>query len=244
MGDAEIRMFERYRATRDARCREQLISRYLPLARNLAGRYACGGEPFDDLFQVACVGLVKAVDRYDPKRGSAFSSYAVPTILGEIKRHYRDTTWTLRIPHSVHDLAMTLRRVRECLVSERGRQPTVTELSEATGAGPEAIVEALGALAANETISLETAWPEDEDERTLAGAIGSQDPEFGRVEQRALLDDLFGCLTTRERRVMWLRFEDDLTQSEIGERIGVSQMAVSRMLSAALPRLRAHGQAS
>jgi RNA polymerase sigma-B factor len=210
--------------------------RYLPLARSLAGRYACGGEPFDDLFQVASVALLKAIDRYDPSRGNAFSSYAVPTILGELKRHYRDTTWALRIPHSVHDLAMRLRATREWLAGVHGRQPTVAELAEASSASEESVVEALGALAANEVISLQMPSGDDR-ERTLADELGGAEAGYARVEERALLEDLCRCLSPREQRVVALRFHEDLTQREIGRRLGVSQMAVSRVLRSALPRL-------
>jgi RNA polymerase sigma-B factor len=236
MNTREVRLFEHYRASRDPACREALVTRYLPLARSLAGRYARGGEPFDDLFQVASFALLKAIDRYDPSRGIAFSSYAVPTILGELKRHYRDTTWMLRIPHSVHDLAMHLRKTREWLAGVHGRQPTVAELAEASGASEEAVLEALGALTANEIISLQSPSDDDRD-GTLADELGGAEAGYSRVEQRALLEDLCRCLTPREQRVVALRFDEDLTQREIGKRLGVSQMAVSRVLRAALPRL-------
>ena len=232
----EDKLFERYAATRDPACREALVTRFLPLARGLASRYACGGEPFDDLFQAASVGLVKAIDRYDPRRGTTFLTYALPTIHGEIKRHYRDTTWAVRIPHSVHDLAMRLRRLREQFASEHGREPTVAELADAAGAKPEAVLEALGALSANDVVSLETPSAQD-GERTLGDELGGGDDEYGRVEQRALINDLLGSLTVRERRAICLRFRDDLTQREIGERLGLNQMAVSRLLRSALPRL-------
>jgi RNA polymerase sigma-B factor len=231
----EDKLFERYAATRDPGCRDALVTRFLPLARGMASRYACGGEPFDDLFQAACLGLVKAIDRYDPRRGPTFLSYAVPTMHGEIKRHYRDTTWAVRVPHSLHDLAMRLRRVRERLACEHTRDPTVAELSAAAGVSEEAVLEALGALTAKEIISLET--PSDDSERTLGDDLGGDDDEYQRVEQRAMLDDLLRCLTVRERRAVSLRFRDDLTQREIGERLGLSQMAVSRLLRSALPRM-------
>src|SRR4051794_18552976 len=215
-------LFHRFSATRDPALREQLVTRFLPLARGLAGRYACGGEPFDDLYQVACLALVKAVDRYDPERGGAFTSYAVPTILGELKRHYRDTTWSVRIPHSLHDLAMRIRRAREWLATDHGRQPTVAELAEATGASEEAVVEALGALSANEPISLQSPVEAGE-ERTLGDDLGAADDGYARVELRATLDELLDCLTAHERRVISLRFDEDLSQREIGQRLGVTQ---------------------
>jgi RNA polymerase sigma-B factor len=231
----EDKLFERYAATRDAACREALVKRFLPLARGMAGRYACGGEPFDDLFQVASVGLVKAIDRYDTRRGTTFITYAVPTIDGEIKRHYRDATWSVRIPRSVHDLAMRLRRLRERLAWELGRAPTVAELADAAGVDEEAVLDALGALTANECVSLQT--PSDDGERSLGDELGGDDDEYARVEQRALINDLLQHLTVPERRAICLRFRDDLTQCEIGERLGMSQVAVSRLLRSVLPRL-------
>ena len=227
-------MLERYRASRDPALREALITRFLPLARSLARRYACGREPFDDLFQVASLGLLNAIDRYDPRRGASFTSFAVPTIDGAIKRHYRDATWSVRIPRDVHDLAMRLRRMRERLVGELGRQPTVKELADAAGAGEEAVREALDALTANEVVSLATPTG---DERTLGDELGGTDAEYDRIEQRVLLDELFRCLSAHERRALSLRFYEDLAQREIGNRLGVSQMAVSRLLKVALPRL-------
>jgi len=230
----EDRLFERYQASGDPACREALITRFLPLARSLAGRYACGGEPFDDLFQVASVGLLNAIDRYDPRRGTSFMSYAVPTIHGAIRRHYRDATWSVRIPRSVHDLAMRIRRVRDPLTSAYGRPPTVAELADAVGASEEDVLEALNALTANELVSLELPTGDD---RTLGDELGDTDAAYDRIEQRAVLNDLFRCLSGHERDVVALRFYDDLTQREIGQRLGVSQMAVSRLLKVVLPRL-------
>jgi RNA polymerase sigma-B factor len=235
MSRREDKLFERYAATRDAACREALVARFLPVARGIASRYACGGEPFDDLFQAASVGLVKAIDRYDPRRGTRFLTYAAPTIHGEIKRHYRDTTWAVRIPHSVRDLAIRLRRLRERLVGEHGREPTVAELADAADVSEEAVLEALGALTANALISLET--PSNDGEQTLGDELGGDDDEYRRVEQCAFINDLLLYLTVRERRAICLRFREDLTQREIGERLGLNQMAVSRLLNSALPRL-------
>jgi RNA polymerase sigma-B factor len=234
MHASEDELFERYQTSRDPACRETLITRFLPLARRLAGHYACGGEPYDDLFQVASVGLLNAIDRYDPRRGTSFMSYAVPTIHGAIRRHYRDATWSVRIPHSVHDLAMRLRRVRDPLTGEYGRSPTVAELADVVGAGEEDVLEALDVLTANKLVSLELPTGDD---RTLGDELGDIDAAYDRVEQRAVLNDLFRCLSDQEQHVVALRFYEDLTQREIGQRLGVSQMAVSRLLKVALPRL-------
>jgi RNA polymerase sigma-B factor len=234
-------LFERYRASRDPACREALVRRYLPLARRLAASYTDRGEPYDDLFQVASLGLLKAIDRYDPGRGAAFSSYAVPTIVGELKRHYRDATGSLRVPRSVYELAIGLGRARERLAAQLGREPTVAELAQAGGVSTEAVLEALGAAAANRTVSLEMPSLQD-GARTVADALGAPDDAYRRVEQRALLDDLFRCLSARERRVLGLRYGHELTQREIADQLGLSQVAVSRMLRRVLPRLSEFAQ--
>jgi RNA polymerase sigma-B factor len=230
-------LFAHYRVTGDERTRERLVLRHLPLARSLAARYARGIEPADDLFQVACLALVKAVDRYDPERGSAFSSYAVPTILGELKRHFRDKTWTVRVPHSLHDLAMRVKTATERMTLTLGRRPSVRELAEALGVCEERILAALGALAAYEVTSLDLPCGDSED-KTLGDVLGDDDRGYRRVEQRDELDDLLRILPLRERQVVRLRFEEDLTQQEIGDRLGMSQMAVSRLLRRCLPQLR------
>jgi RNA polymerase sigma-B factor len=241
---SEVRaLFARYRATGDPLARERLVLRHRPLARKLAGHYACGKEPFDDLFQVACLALVKAVDRYDPRRGTAFSSYAVPTILGELKRHYRDRTWAIRVPHTVHDNAMRVRVVRDGLPPRLSRQDATCALASALSLEEARVQDALAALTANDVMSLDQPT-NDTEPQTVADTLGTEDREYGRVEKQADFDLLLGCLQPRERQVIRLRFCDDLTQREIADRVGLSQMAVSRLLQRCLPQLEQGARAA
>jgi RNA polymerase sigma-B factor len=238
----EVRcLFARYRATGDPALRERLVLRHRPLARSLAAGYACGCEPFDDLFQVACLALVKAVDRYDPERGTAFSSYAVPTILGELKRHYRDRTWAVHVPHTVHDNAMRVRMVRDRLSPRLGRQARTNALATALDMPERKIVDALDALAAGDVLSLDQPSA-DAEGMTIGDTIGGDEDGYSRAENRTDIERLLACLAPREQIVIRLRFMDDLTQSEIAERVGLSQMAVSRLLSRCLPQLEGFAQ--
>ena len=194
--------------------------------------------PFDDLFQVACLGLLKAIDRFDPERGRAFSSYAVPTMAGEIKRHFRDRTWSVRVPRDLQELALKVERTASDLSLSLHRQPTVAEIATALGASDEEVLEALEAGSAYEATSLQSPVGDEGGSSTLGESIGTDDDGFTRAEQRATLDELMRALTPREREVLRLRFAEDLTQSEIGERVGVSQMHVSRIIRHALAQLR------
>jgi len=220
------------------------VERFLPLARHLAARYQRADEPFDDVFQVACYALVKAVDRFDLQRGVAFSSYAVPTISGEIKRYFRDRTWAVRVPRDLQELALRVDRVIGELSHHR-RQPTVEEIARAIDCEPEDVLDAMEASSAYRATSLDTPRPSVDDAagETLGEALGTADDGFARAEQRALLDALLRSLTKREREVLRLRFEEDLTQADIGEHIGVSQMQVSRVLRQAIARLRTIAEA-
>ena len=237
--DSDQRLFERYFDDGDPVDRDAIVERFLPLARHCAVRYQRSDEPFDDVFQVACYALVKAVDRFDLKRGVAFSSYAVPTITGEIKRHFRDRTWAVRPPRDLQDLSMRVDRVIGQLNGELGRQAKVEEVARAIHGEPEDVLEAIEASSAYRATSLETPRTVgDEAADTLGDSIGAIDDGFDRAEQRAHLDALLRSLTPRQRDVIRMRFEEDLTQAEIGERIGVSQMQVSRVLRQAIARLR------
>jgi RNA polymerase sigma-B factor len=237
---SDRRLFLRFVDARDPVDREAIVERFLPLARQLAARYQRPEEPFDDVYQVACFGLVKAVDRFDVARGVAFSSYAVPTIMGEIKRHFRDRTWAVRVPRDLQELALRVDRVVAELTRELGRAPSVDEVARAVDTECEDILEAMQASSAYRATSLETprAGGEGEPGDTLGDSVGRVDDGFNRAEQRAVLHALMRSLTPREREVVRLRFEEDLTQAEIGERIGVSQMQVSRVLRQAIARLR------
>jgi RNA polymerase sigma-B factor len=232
-------LFERYLDRRDPVDRELLVERFLPLARQLARRYQRPEEPFDDLFQVACLGLVKAIDRFDLSRDVAFSSYAVPTILGEIKRYFRDRTWSVRVPRDLQELALRVDRKVTELSTDLRRQPTVSEIAAAVGIEEEEVLEALEASGAYRATSL--SLPRNADEEggdTLGDVIGISEDGFDRAEERATLDRLLMTVSAREREVLRLRFEEDLTQAEIGEQIGVSQMQVSRIIRQSLNRLR------
>jgi RNA polymerase sigma-B factor len=242
--DRDRALFERYRERRDPGNREVLVERFLPLARQLARRYQRPEEPFDDLFQVACLGLVNAIDRFDPSRDVAFSSYAVPTILGEIKRYFRDRTWSVRVPRDLQELALRVERKRTELSTDLQRQPTVGELASALGLDEERVLEALEASGAYRATSLSLPrGNNDEAGDTLGDTVSTSEDGFGLAEDRAMLDRLLRTLSPRARDVVRLRFEDDLTQAEIGELIGVSQMQVSRILRQSLSHLRTVAEA-
>lgn len=236
-------LLQRYADHGDAAARDALVKRFLPLARHLARRYAKSEESLEDVFQVACLGLVHSIDRYDPNRGTSFSSFAVPTIVGEIKRYFRDKTWSMRVPRELQELATTIDRVSPRLAMSLGRQPSVAELAEATGNTAERILEAFEVAAAHYATSLEVGADEDGDSSegnsSVGDLIGTTEDGYTRVDQRLTLHPLLKRLTPRECTVLVLRFHDDLTQRQIGERIGVSQMHVSRILRHAIARLHA-----
>jgi RNA polymerase sigma-B factor len=233
------RLLARYHREGDAAAREQLVERFLPLARQLARRYQRGGEQLDDLVQVASLGLLKAIDRFDPRRETAFSSFAVPTILGELKRHFRDKGWAVRVPRDLQELAVKVDRVADDMARELGRAPTPTEIAERIGATLEQVLEAREASAAYRAVSLDRPRTDDEEDGdSYAEAVGAEDPGFKLAEASATVERLMRVLSEREREVLRLRFEEDLTQSEIGARIGVSQMHVSRLIRQSIARLR------
>jgi len=232
-------LLTRYSETRDPALREQLVERFLPLARQLARRYERSEEPFDDLFQVACLGLVKAIDRFDPERPVAFSSYAVPTILGELKRHFRDKTWSVRVPRDLKEVSLKVDSTVTEMNKELGRSPSVSQISERLDLSQEQVLEALQAGRAYRATSLQTPRSgDDEAGETLGDTLGGADHDFEVAEDRATLDALMRQITPREREVLRLRFVEDLTQAEISEQIGVSQMQVSRIIRQAITRLR------
>jgi RNA polymerase sigma-B factor len=239
-GPSDGELFAKARAG-DGRAREELVERYLPLARRLARRYQRSEEPLEDLMQVASLGLLKAVDRYDTSRDTAFSSFAVPTILGELRRHFRDRTWSVRVPRELQELALRVDKTASALSSEHGRAPTVGEIATALDVSEEQVLEALQAAGAYRAGSLDAprlGVGEDAASESVGDAIGVQEGGFERAEERATLGPMFAHITERERLVLTLRFAEDLTQAEIGERIGVSQMQVSRLIRQALARLR------
>ena len=240
-GPSDAALFGRMHSDGDQRAREALIERYLPLARRLARRYQRTEEPMDDLVQVASLGLIKAVDRFDAGREILFSSYAVPTILGELKRHFRDRTWSVRVPRDLQELALRIDQVVSALSADTGRSPAVSEIAQAVGASEERVLDAMEAAGAYHAGSLDAprgARQDEESGETLADSLGSNESGFERAEDRATLEPLLTRISARERLVLRLRFTEGLTQAEIGSRIGVSQMQVSRLIRQALSRLR------
>jgi RNA polymerase sigma-B factor len=235
----ERALFDRLGTDGDAGAREQLVERFLPLARAMALRYQHSHEPLDDLLQVASIGLLRAVDRFDPEREIAFSSFAVPTILGEIRRHFRDRTWSVRVPRNLQELSLRVDRTVGELADQLRRQPSVAEIAVAMAADEESVLEALQAAGAYRTLSFDAPRGAEEDAPTLADSIGIQEEGFDRAEARATLEALLRRVSAREREVLRLRFEQDMTQAEIGAAIGVSQMQVSRIIRRSLGRLRA-----
>ncbi|MDP9377946.1 MAG: SigB/SigF/SigG family RNA polymerase sigma factor [Actinomycetota bacterium] len=236
--DEDRRLLIRYHRDGDPAAREALVSRFLPLARQLARRYQHGGEPLDDLVQVASLGLLKAIDRFEPSRETAFSSFAVPTILGELKRHFRDRGWSVRVPRDLQELAVKVDRVGDEVGRELGRAPTVDELAQRLGVTAEQVLEAREAAGAYRAVSLDRPRGDDEDDESVAQTFGADDPGFNLAEDAATVERLMTVLNERERQVLQLRFAEDLTQSEIGARVGVSQMHVSRIIRQAVARLR------
>jgi RNA polymerase sigma-B factor len=214
------------------------VHRYLPLARRVASRYHHGAEPFEDLVQVASVGLLMAIDRYDPGKGAAFSSYAVPTMAGELRRHFRDRGWTVRPPRALQEHALLVERAAEELHHELRRAPTVDDLARRTGLDVEAVLDAREALNARAAMSLSSTGSGRDEEPTLEARLGGEDEAYRIVEQRMTIASLTCRLTAREREILRLRFDEDLTQAEIGRAIGRSQMQVSRLLRSSLEKLR------
>jgi RNA polymerase sigma-B factor len=232
-------LLRRYHATRDPAVREELVTRFLPFARGLAMRYAGGAEPTDDLMQVASVGLIAAIDRFDPDRGVGFPAFAGPTILGELRRHFRDRVWTLRVPRGLQERIRVVETSITKLSNELERSPTVAEVANLVEFSEDEVLEALAAGDARRTVSLDQPTALDDPGDTLIGErIGRADPGFELVEERAALRSGMIGLSELEREVLRLRFVEDLTQSRIAECVGYSQMHVSRILRRALDRLR------
>jgi RNA polymerase sigma-B factor len=238
LGSAEL--FKKWQSSRDRRARDTLIERFLPLARKLARRYAASNEPYDDLVQVASLGLVKAVERFDPDRGFAFTSFAVPTIVGELKRYFRDTAWALHVDRSAQERARRMADARREIATRLGRAPTVVELAEYLECGTEEVLDGLQVGEAYDTLSLDAPRPADDGGGTVSRleALGDEDDRLALVDEQATIFAAAQHLPQRERQILFLRFNEDLTQTEIAKRVGVSQMQVSRLLRRSLQRLR------
>jgi RNA polymerase sigma-B factor len=227
----------------DRRARDELITMHVPLARAHALRYRRGAEPAEDLIQVALLGLVKAVDRWDPERGVELPAYATPTILGELRRHFRDFTWGIRPPRRLQELALSAEPARHALHAELGRPPTVPELARRLGCREEAMSEAVRARTLRVLGSIDAPAHEDGEGATAVELIPCIDPELERAEARATIERLIRSLDAEVREVLRLRYDEDLTQADIAARVGATQVQISRLLSRALDQLLARAAA-
>ena len=232
-------LFVRWQRDGDQAAREALINRFMPLTRSLTRRYGRSSEPFEDLLQVASLGLLKAIDRYDAERGHPFQSFAVPTILGEMRRYFRDSGWAIHVPRGAQERALKVRDAQERISNESGRAPTVNQLAQYLELDTEDVIDALQAIRAYETVSLDAPRGGSEEETVSYGdSIGKDDERYELVELDATVSSALGHLPARDRLVLHLRFVEDLTQTEIAEQIGISQMQVSRLLRRSLEQLR------
>jgi RNA polymerase sigma-B factor len=218
--------------------REKLVEMHLPLVEHLARRFRNRGEPLDDLVQVATIGLIKSVDRFDPERGVEFSTYATPTIVGEIKRHFRDKGWAVRVPRRLQELRLSLTSATADLSQRLGRAPTVGELADQLKLSEEEVLEGLESANAYSTLSLDVPEQGEQDSPVVADSLGAEDEELEGVEYRESLKPLLAKLPPREKKILLLRFFGNMTQSQIAEEIGISQMHVSRLLARTLAQLR------
>jgi RNA polymerase sigma-B factor len=218
--------------------RNQLITIHQPLVEHLARRFRNRGEPYDDLVQVATIGLIKSIDRYDPDRGVEFSTYATPTIIGEIKRWFRDKGWAVRVPRRLQELRLEIGSATAALTQELGRSPTVAELADRIGTGEDEVLEGIESAAAYSTLSLDAPEGGESDGPSVLDMLGSEDEALEGVENREALKPLLASLPERERRILLLRFFAGMTQSQIAVEVGISQMHVSRLLARTLVRLR------
>jgi RNA polymerase sigma-B factor len=234
-------LIPRHREEGDSAARDELARRFMPMARSLALRYRHGSEPFDDLYQVACLGLVKAINRFDPQRGTSFQSFAAPTILGELKRHFRDRVMPIHLPRGLQEAVLEVNEAADELTSELDHEPSVSELAGRAELSEHEVTEAVQAARAIRTASLDAPVGAGEGEGAsppLLDTVGDLDQELERAEARTALWRAFRVLDRRERAVIHLRFVADLTQEQIAEQIGISQVHVSRVLSGALAKLR------
>ncbi len=239
---SETELLRRYAETRDPALKEELVHRFLPLARSLAFRYRGSSENIEDLIQVASLGLVKALDGFDFERGTSFVAYAAPTILGELRRHFRDRVWEVRLPRGLQERTMAVNEAAAALSDELGASPTVSQIAERLQWEEDEVSEALQADEARRTLSLEVPRSrEDVGSATILETLGETEPGYDAVEAQLAAEE--APLDERERHVLRLRFEEDLNQYEIGRRLGVSQMQISRIMRRALRKLLAAVQA-
>jgi len=232
--------FRDLKDTGDRAIRDELIEAHLRLAEHLARRFNNRGVPLEDLVQVASLGLVKAVERFEPERGLEFSTFATPTIVGELKRHFRDKGWAVRVPRRIQELHVEVNSLVGTLTQRLGRSPTIEELARASGTSEEEVLEAMEAAQAYRSTSIDAPGGGEDPGLGLAGRLGDEDSNLFAAENRMLVETLIDTLPKREQLIMRLRFYESMTQSQIAARLGISQMHVSRLLARSLAQLRSH----
>jgi RNA polymerase sigma-B factor len=230
-------LLRRYHEQGDVGAREQLIERYMSLVRSLARRYSYRGEQLDDLVQIGAIGLIKAIDRFDVNRGVELTTYATPNIIGEIKRHFRDRGWAVRVPRGLQELNIQLSKLLEQMTVQLGRSPTIPELAKAAGVTDEEVLEALESGRAYSSLSLSAGSDEDGELDPLE-SLGTEEHQYEVSEDRVVLQPGFRVLDERERTILHLRFFEGLTQSQIAQQVGISQMHVSRLIRRSLEKIR------
>lgn len=235
-------LFRRYREQGDEEARDQLIENHLSLVHYLASKFKRSGEQLEDLVQVGTIGLIKAVDRFDPERGLEFTTYATPTITGEIKRHFRDKGWAVRVPRRLQELSTKVKAATDELTTELHRVPSVDEVAEYTGLSADDVLEAMESAGAYSSVSLESGGDDEEGAPSIIDRYAVMDPELAATDDAMLLESLFKDFTEREREILRMRYDDGLTQAQIAERLGVSQVQVSRLLRRTIERMRAKAQ--
>ncbi len=239
MAESDKLLLRKYHEEGDLAAREQLIEQYMSLVRSLARRYSYRGEQLDDLVQIGSIGLIKAIDRFDLTRGVELTTYATPNIIGEIKRHFRDRGWAVRVPRGLQELNVQLSKLVEGLTVEHGRSPTIPELAKAAGVEEEEVLEALESGRAYSSLSLsQGSGSEDGEDLDPLESLGEVEHLYEVSEDRAVLAPGFKVLDERERRILHLRFFEGLTQSQIAQQVGISQMHVSRLIRRALEKIR------
>ena len=239
MNESDKILLRRYHEEGDLQAREQLIEQYMSLVRSLARRYSYRGEQLEDLVQIGAIGLIKAIDRFDLNRGVELTTYATPNIIGEIKRHFRDKGWSVRVPRGLQELNVQLSRLVESLTVQLGRSPTITELAKGAGVEEEEVLEALESGRAYSSLSLSSGGgQEDGEELDPLESIGTEEHQYDISEDRAVLAPGFRVLDERERMILHLRFFEGLTQSQIAQQVGISQMHVSRLIRRSLEKIR------
>jgi RNA polymerase sigma-B factor len=233
------RLFLKYQKTRDPQVRQQLVELFNNLVVFLAKKFANRGEPLEDIVQVGYIGLLQAIERFEPQRGLEFSTFATPTIVGEIKRYFRDKSWAVKVPRRLQETMQRADLAQQRLQARLGRQPSVNEIAKELELEPEDVLAAMEASPAQHTISFESTGPaKEEDGLQLTERLGREDENLDKIELQDLLDQAMRHLTPRERRIMYLRFVDELPQAEVAKRLGISQMHVSRLQRAAVEHLK------